>query len=208
MTKSSARSARASITRWVPSLRGLLLILAAFGFGLLAFLLWMAQRPSTTPQQLAAPVANGAPQFAPLPAPMAGNSDGASGLEEPDEDALADRPHLIEAPRPPPEPAPPADAAPAVPAPTLVSSAPTPLSSPAPRYPDRSMRRRETGTVRLQVEVGVDGEPTSVTIASSSNSRDLDRAAMDAVRKWRFRPALREGQPVVGTIIVPIEFKL
>jgi len=58
------------------------------------------------------------------------------------------------------------------------------------------------------VEVGLDGEPTSVSIASSSQSRDLDRAAMDAVRKWRFRPAQRDGQAVAGTIIVPVEFKL
>jgi len=41
MTKSSSRSLGATIARWTPSLRGLLLILAAFGFGLLAFLLWM-----------------------------------------------------------------------------------------------------------------------------------------------------------------------
>ena len=207
MTKSSSRSARASLTQWIPSMRGLLLILAAFGLGLLAFFfLWAGQRPST-PQ--VAPVAGpkGGPEFAPLPAPMAAGQDGASGLEEPDEEALADQPRLIEAPHPPAAPAPPPAAAPA-PAPTLVTSAPTPISMPSPRYPDRAMRRRETGTVRLQVEVGVDGEPTSVSIASSSQSRDLDRAAMDAVRKWRFRPAQRDGQAVAGTIIVPVEFKL
>jgi len=28
------------------------------------------------------------------------------------------------------------------------------------------------------------------------------------VRKWRFRPAQRDGQAVAGTIIVPVEFKL
>jgi protein TonB len=39
-------------------------------------------------------------------------------------------------------------------------------------------------------------------------SRSLDRAASDAVRRWRFRPAVREGQAVAGTIQVPITFNL
>jgi len=50
--------------------------------------------------------------------------------------------------------------------------------------------------------------PINVTVAASSQSRDLDRAALDAVRRWRFRPAQRDGQPVAGTVVVPIEFKL
>src|SRR6478752_5336826 len=89
MTKSSSRNARASLAQWIPSMRGLLLILAAFGLGLLAFFfLWAGPRPYT-PQ--VAPVAGpkGGPGFAPLPAPMPADQDGASGLEEPDEEAVA-----------------------------------------------------------------------------------------------------------------------
>ena len=85
---------------------------------------------------------------------------------------------------------------------------PTPISSPAPRYPQRALRRRETGTVRVQVEVGPDGVPTDVSVSESSNSRELDRAALDAVRKWRFSPAVRDGQAVAGSVVVPIEFRL
>ena len=62
--------------------------------------------------------------------------------------------------------------------------------------------------MRVQVDVGADGVPINVTVAASSQSRDLDRAALDAVRRWRFRPAQRDGQPVAGTVVVPIEFKL
>ena len=42
----------------------------------------------------------------------------------------------------------------------------------------------------------------------ASGSRDLDRAAMQAVRRWRFEPAMAGGQPTVGQVIVPIDFNL
>ena len=37
--------------------------------------------------------------------------------------------------------------------------------------------------------------------------RLLDRAAVDAVRHWRFHPAQANGQPTVGTTTVTIDFK-
>ena len=194
------------LATFLPSHRGLIAIVAAFLAGLLLFLLvWSGQR-GTSPAGARATA--DAPEFAPLPAPMPGAPDGASGMEEPDEEALADRPRLEEAPHPaapPPSAAPPPTRAPAA---SAEASMPMPISQPAPRYPQRAMRRRESGTVRVQVEVGADGVPTQVTVAASSQSRDLDRAAIDAVRKWRFRPAQRDGQPVAGTVVVPIEFKL
>ena len=41
-----------------------------------------------------------------------------------------------------------------------------------------------------------------------SGSRDLDRAAVNAVRQWRFQPAQRDGQAVAGAVTVPIDFKM
>ncbi|MCC8361583.1 TonB family protein [Lysobacter sp. A6] len=200
-------SSTAALTRWIPSHRGLIAIGAAFLAGLLLFLIvWSGQRgASPAPVRATAD----APGFTPLPAPMPRDADGASGMEEPDEQALADQPRLEEAPRPAAAPAAPTAPTPSR-APNAIAeaSSPTPISSPAPRYPQRALRRRETGTVRVQVEVGADGVPTDVSVAASSNSRDLDRAALDAVRKWRFAPAIRDGQAVAGTVVVPIEFRL
>jgi protein TonB len=84
---------------------------------------------------------------------------------------------------------------------------PTPLSSPAPRYPVEALRNGESGTVLLHVEVGADGVPTDVQVSQSSHSRSLDRAASEAVRHWRFHPAQRNGQPVAGSVQVPVAFK-
>ena len=193
------------VTAWIPSLRGALMILGAFLLGLLLFaFVWRGQERAAPPEL--APIAKRAPDFAPLPAPMPGNpDDGASGLEEPDEEALAERPRLIEPPRPaaPPRPV----EAPTARAPAIADSGPVPLEQVPPRYPQRAMRRGEGGLVRVQVVVAPNGEATSVTIATSSESRDLDKAALDAVRRWKFRPAQRNGVAVSGSLIVPIEFK-
>jgi protein TonB len=85
---------------------------------------------------------------------------------------------------------------------------PIPGQTPAPEYPQSAMRNGDQGTVMVRVEVGTDGVPLSVDVAQRSGSRDLDRAAVDAVRQWRFQPAQRDGQPVVGAVTVPIDFKM
>ena len=37
---------------------------------------------------------------------------------------------------------------------------------------------------------------------------DLDRAAIDAARRWRFNPEVRDGVPVAGRVRVPVDFVL
>lgn len=192
---------------WRPSRTTLLIAGGAFVLGLLLFLvLWMAQRSNQDFYRAPVAPTSDAPVFAPLPVPLpaSGQPAGASGLEEPDEDALAERPQLIEqAPSPPPAPAP----APTTTQP-MASANPVPVYSPSPRYPQAALRRRESGKVMVRIEVGPDGVPTATSIVESSQSRALDRAALDAVKRWRFRPAIVNGQPAVGSVVVPIEFNL
>ncbi|RPH46639.1 MAG: energy transducer TonB [Burkholderiales bacterium] len=54
----------------------------------------------------------------------------------------------------------------------------------------------EQGEVRLDVHVGADGAVIDVQVRASSGSPALDRAAIDTVRRWRFRPATVDGQAV------------
>jgi protein TonB len=82
-----------------------------------------------------------------------------------------------------------------------------PLSSPKPRYPISALRHNAGGTVVLRVAIDDNGTPTDVDILQRSGSRDLDRAAMTALRQWQFRPATRNGQPVASTVEVPVEFR-
>lgn len=84
----------------------------------------------------------------------------------------------------------------------------TPLAdqNPAPSYPPEALRVGEGGTVVLSVEVGADGRPGNIEFARRSGSRELDRAAREAVAKWRFEPAMRDGEAVASTVEVPVEF--
>jgi len=66
----------------------------------------------------------------------------------------------------------------------------------APAYPSSARRMGEQGRVKLDVHVGVDGAVIDVQLRESSGSAALDRSATEAVRKWRFRPAMVDGQPV------------
>ena len=79
--------------------------------------------------------------------------------------------------------------------------------SPPPQYPSAALRRGDSGTVVVRAEVDASGMPTAVTVIERSGSRELDRAARDAVSRWRFTPASSNGQPVAGSIEIPFDFK-
>ena len=93
--------------------------------------------------------------------------------------------------------------------PPTVEASLTPIASPAPTYPFDALRNGITGTVELELLVGVDGSVLQVRITHSSGNRQLDNAARDQVlRNWRFQPALRGGVAVQALGRVPIVFSL
>lgn len=77
-----------------------------------------------------------------------------------------------------------------------------------PRYPPDAKRRGEQGVVLLRVRVGSNGLPQQVDIARSSGSFRLDRAAREAVLRWRFRPVQIDGRAIPAEGLVPIAFHL
>jgi protein TonB len=56
--------------------------------------------------------------------------------------------------------------------------------------------------------VGVDGRVADVVVKQSAGAPDLDRAAMDAVRRWRFEPARRGGEAIATWVEQPVAFQL
>lgn len=75
-------------------------------------------------------------------------------------------------------------------------------------YPPIALRNRIEGTVILRVLVGEDGEVKEIEVDKSSGSRDLDRAAREAVMKWKFKPGMRGGVACAGRARVPVSFTL
>lgn len=75
-----------------------------------------------------------------------------------------------------------------------------------PAYPAEAMRHRQEGTVRLVVHVSTDGVPILVELAGSSGHPSLDKAAVDAVGRWRFRPAEGAAGPLPFDYPLDIHF--
>ncbi|HEX3902658.1 MAG TPA: energy transducer TonB [Polyangia bacterium] len=90
----------------------------------------------------------------------------------------------------------------------VVSAEPRYRTNPRPDYPVPCKRRREEGIVLLNVAVHADGLPAAISLNRSSGYPLLDRAALDAVRRWTFEPGRAAGVPVSSTVVVPVRFSL
>lgn len=83
------------------------------------------------------------------------------------------------------------------------------LSAEPPRYPTEARRRHETGTVVLMVVVDEEGRVSAISVAETSGADRLDKAALNAVRRWRWSPMVINGRPsqVRGLVRVPFELR-
>lgn len=199
--------------RFLPAGRAWWLVVAAVAAGLLLFVLVLSNRPDEFEFHRAGadrPAGVPGQVFEPLPAPLPAGESTASGMDDrPPERAEAPR---IDQHAPLPEPAatpseaPGAQAGAPTPGAVADTTVPRPLSAPPPDYPTAALRAGASGDVVLRIEVGADGRPDSVTVVDSSRNRALDRAALRAVRGWRFQPAMRDGVPVPGTVRQVISF--
>jgi protein TonB len=77
-----------------------------------------------------------------------------------------------------------------------------------PRYPPQARRLHHEGTVILLVLVGTDGSPKQVKVDQSSGYHELDRAAVQAAKRWKFNPGTRNGVPYETWGKIPVRFKL
>lgn len=76
-----------------------------------------------------------------------------------------------------------------------------------PVYPASAKSARIQGAVKLDVTISKEGVPEDVRVVSSP-SDDLSQSALDAVRQWRYRPTLLNGQPVAIITEVTVNYTL
>jgi protein TonB len=154
-----------------------------------------------------------APMAAPPPVPMPQLRKPEIVIPEPPRFETITAVQVVERPGPPPpSPAPVANVAPP-PVPVAPVAAPPRhdlayLNNPAPSYPVFAKRAREQGKVLLRVQVDASGQVAGIEIHASSGFERLDKAALAAVRRWRFEPARSGDRPVAGVALVPITFQL
>lgn len=67
-----------------------------------------------------------------------------------------------------------------------------------PDYPSISRRLGEQGSVLLKVMISPEGRAGEVQVLQSSGYARLDQSAAEAIRQWRFVPAMHDGKPVAA----------
>lgn len=90
-------------------------------------------------------------------------------------------------------------------------SAPVAIQSPAPKLTAEERKREQNapykGTVVLAAIIGDDGTVKATKVVRSVTP-DLDAKAVDAVKAWKFKPAMKEGKPVAVQVNVEVNFHL
>ncbi len=86
-------------------------------------------------------------------------------------------------------------------------SAPRAILTPDPEYSEEARKAKYQGTVVLWLIVDQGGRPQNVKIARSLGM-GLDQKAIEAVRNWKFEPAMKDGRPVAVQINVEVNFRL
>ncbi len=86
-----------------------------------------------------------------------------------------------------------------------------PANGPPPdcsRYPTIAIRLGHQGVVGVTFTITTDGTVRDPQVSSSSGFAELDAAALCTVARWRYEPALKDGQPVEMSSTKNVTFKL
>ena len=86
-------------------------------------------------------------------------------------------------------------------------SAPVVIHSVEPEFTNEARQANFQGTVALQLIVDAAGTPQNIHVTRHLGM-GLDEKAVEAVRQYRFRPAMYQGHPVAVQIVVDVEFHL
>lgn len=134
----------------------------------------------------------------PTPVPTASRPEPAREPVDAIGDAQPAAEHPLAAPAPPPAPSPVR--------PPRVDA--TQHNNPPPIYPAVARRRGEQGRVVLALLIKADGHVEELDVHTSSGFPRLDQAALNAVRQWRYTPAMRAGVAIDYHYLQPVTFTL
>src|SRR5579859_3179413 len=81
------------------------------------------------------------------------------------------------------------------------------IYNPEPEFSEEARKAKYQGTCTLGLIVGTDGRPSNIRVLSSLGM-GLDEKAIEAVKNWKFEPAMKDGHPVRVEIAVEVDFHL
>jgi TonB family protein len=84
---------------------------------------------------------------------------------------------------------------------------PVALSQPAPKYPKSMKKARETADVTIRGVLSAAGDVIDATVSESSNP-EASASALEAVSRYRFKPATLDGKPVAVRVRFVVRFRL
>ena len=84
---------------------------------------------------------------------------------------------------------------------------PVPVRMVAPIAPAGFSHNRSAGLVTVNFLVDDKGNVQEPTVLKSSHP-ELEEPAITAIKKWRFKPAVRDGTPVAVHVSIPIKFQV
>jgi len=77
-----------------------------------------------------------------------------------------------------------------------------------PRYPTQAQRSGTEGWVEVDFKVDTEGRVRDAKVTQAQPRHVFDRSALEAVNRWQFQPAMRDGKPVTTELRRRIQFKL
>jgi TonB family protein len=81
------------------------------------------------------------------------------------------------------------------------------IQQPPPLYPKQATEQKTQGTVLMAATIGTDGRVLSLDVMHSAGPA-FDKAAIEAVRRWRYRPMILDGVPVQVEATIIVEFRM
>ena len=84
---------------------------------------------------------------------------------------------------------------------------PVPVRMVAPIVPEGFSHNGSSGLVTVHFLVDEKGNVKEPTVLKSSHS-ELEEPAIAAIKKWRFKPAIKDGNPVAVHVSIPIKFQV
>lgn len=88
-----------------------------------------------------------------------------------------------------------------------VDEAPAPVRTPAPEYPASMRDSKVSGVVSVVLVVNEAGEVIAAEIGKSTNE-EFNAPALEAIRRWKFKPAKVAGAAVKVKVTIPVRFSV